>query len=129
MCPILLPLPINTKDEIYNINAIACDKRTWICKSMGNSQFHDMLLTYYGEERLRYIYLIRDCRDVALSFMRTPVGDCHYYTIITKWTNLQRHALHVLSVSEDLVHQVSGFSACVLYYLNLSEVLTTLNVQ
>lgn len=67
MCPILLP--INTKDEIYNINAIACDKRTWICKSMGNSQFHDMSLTYYGEERLRYIYLIRDCHDVALSFM------------------------------------------------------------
>ena len=77
---------------------------------MGNSQFHDMLLTYYGEERLRYIYLVRDCRDVALSFMRTPVGDCHYYAIITKWTNLQRHALHVLSVSEDLVHQASGFS-------------------
>ena len=37
-------------DEIMNINAIACDKRTWICKSMGNSQYHDMLLTYYGEE-------------------------------------------------------------------------------
>jgi len=93
-------------DEIYNINAIACDKRTWICKSMGNSQFHDMLLTFYGEERLRYVYLVRDCRDVALSFMRTPVGDCHFYSIISKWTNLQRHALHVLSVSENLVHQV-----------------------
>mmetsp|Transcript_9087 Transcript_9087/g.19584 ORF Transcript_9087/g.19584 Transcript_9087/m.19584 type:complete len:854 (-) Transcript_9087:175-2736(-) len=93
-------------DEIYNINAIACDKRTWICKSMGTSQWHDMLLLFYGEERLRYIYLVRDCRDVSLSFMRTPVGDCHYYAIIEKWTKLQGHALHVLSVSEDLVYQV-----------------------
>jgi len=93
-------------DEIQNLNAIACDKRTWICKSMGNSQYHDMLLTYYGEERLRYIYLVRDCRDVALSFMKSPVGDCHYYAIISKWTKLQRHALHVLSVSESLVYQV-----------------------
>jgi len=93
-------------DEIMNINAIALDKQTWICKSMGNSKYHDMFLLFYGEERLRYIYLVRDPRDVSLSFMKTPVGDCHYYSIIKKWTNLQGHALHVLSVSEDLVHQV-----------------------
>lgn len=71
-------------DEIMNINAIASDKRTWICKSMGNSKYHDMFLLFYGEERLRYIYLVRDPRDVCLSFMKTPVGDCHYYSIIKK---------------------------------------------
>ena len=43
---------------------------------------------------------------VSMSFMKSPVGDCHYYAIIKKWTKLQSHALHVLSVSEDLVHQV-----------------------
>ena len=89
-----------------NINAIENDKRTWICKSMGNSQFHDMLIMYYGVERLRYVYLVRDPRDVAMSFMKTPVGDCHYYSIAKKWAKLQNHALHVLSTNEDLVHQV-----------------------
>ena len=93
-------------DEIMNINAIENDKRTWICKSMGNSQFHDMLIMYYGVERLRYVYLVRDPRDVAMSFMKTPVGDCHYYSIAKKWAKLQNHALHVLSTNEDLVHQV-----------------------
>jgi len=93
-------------DEIMNINAIENDKRTWICKSMGNSQFHDMFVTFYGVERLRYIYLVRDPRDVAMSFMKTPVGDCHYYSITKKWAKLQNHALHVLSTNEDLVHQV-----------------------
>mmetsp|Transcript_10958 Transcript_10958/g.15370 ORF Transcript_10958/g.15370 Transcript_10958/m.15370 type:complete len:411 (-) Transcript_10958:821-2053(-) len=46
-------------------------KRVWMCKSMGMSVFHDLLLEFYGEQRLRYIYLVRDPRDVAMSFMRT----------------------------------------------------------
>ena len=67
-------------------------KRIWMCKSMGMSQFHDMLLTFYGEERLRYIYLVRDPRDVCLSFQKTPVGDCHPYNISKKWARLQNYA-------------------------------------
>mmetsp|Transcript_21242 Transcript_21242/g.30050 ORF Transcript_21242/g.30050 Transcript_21242/m.30050 type:complete len:428 (-) Transcript_21242:1956-3239(-) len=46
-------------------------KRLWMCKSMGMSMFHDMLNEFYGEKRLRYIYLVRDPRDVAMSFMKT----------------------------------------------------------
>jgi len=46
-------------------------KRVWMCKSMGMSVFHDLLVEYYGEQRLRYIYLVRDPRDVAMSIMRT----------------------------------------------------------
>jgi len=73
---------------------------------MGNSQYQDMLLTFYSEGRLRYIYLVRDPRDVAMSFMKTPVGDCHYYATADKWAKLQNHALRVLSVCEELVQQV-----------------------
>jgi len=76
-------------DFVYNEFASANDKRFWMCKSMGMSTFHPLLLQYYGEHRLRYIYLVRDPRDVAMSFMKTPVGDCHYYPIITKWCGLQ----------------------------------------
>lgn len=50
-------------------------KILWMCKSMGMSMFHDELLEFYGKERLRYLYLVRDPRDVCLSFMKTPVGD------------------------------------------------------
>ena len=95
-------------DEIYNIAAIENDKRTWVCKSMGMSQYYDMLVTFYSEERLRFIYLVRDPRDVGLSFMKTPVGDCHYYAILKKWAKLQNFALKILSadVKEEMVSPV-----------------------
>ena len=73
---------------------------------MGMSQFHDMLLSFYGKERLRYIYLVRDPRDVCLSFMKTPVGDCHPYAIAKKWAKLQNFAARILHEEPDLIHQV-----------------------
>lgn len=68
-------------DEIMDSYTKANGKKMWMCKSMGMSKYHDMLLTFYGKERLRYIFLVRDPRDVTLSFMKTPVGDCHPYAI------------------------------------------------
>eukprot|EP00587_Corethron_hystrix_P002870 CAMPEP_0113315184 /NCGR_PEP_ID=MMETSP0010_2-20120614/10952_1 /TAXON_ID=216773 ORGANISM="Corethron hystrix, Strain 308" /NCGR_SAMPLE_ID=MMETSP0010_2 /ASSEMBLY_ACC=CAM_ASM_000155 /LENGTH=729 /DNA_ID=CAMNT_0000171631 /DNA_START=54 /DNA_END=2243 /DNA_ORIENTATION=+ /assembly_acc=CAM_ASM_000155 len=93
-------------DELYNIYALENDKRTWVCKAMDMSKYHDLLINFYHTDRLRYIYLVRDPRDVALSFMKTPEGDCHYYTIANKWVTLQNYALKILSENEDLVHQV-----------------------
>jgi hypothetical protein len=58
-------------DAIMGFYAKANGKYMWMCKSMGMSSFHDLLLEFYGEKRLRYIYLIRDPRDVAMSFVRT----------------------------------------------------------
>lgn len=73
---------------------------------MGMSQFHDYLLSFYGKERLRYIYLVRDPRDVCNSFMRTPVGDCHPYAISKKWAKLQNYSARILHETPDLIHQV-----------------------
>jgi calcium/calmodulin-dependent protein kinase I len=58
-------------DAVMNFFTKANGKRVWMCKSMGMSIFHDLLLDFYGEKRLRYIYLVRDPRDVAMSFMKT----------------------------------------------------------
>lgn len=81
-------------------------KHTWICKSMGMSQHHDLLLEFYGSKRLRYIYLVRDPRDVAMSFMKTPVGDCHWHAIATKWTKLQQFGLRILNDCPELVYKL-----------------------
>jgi serine/threonine protein kinase len=58
-------------DSIMNYFTKATGKKIWMCKSMSMSKFHDLLLEFYGEKRLRYIYLVRDPRDVAMSFMKT----------------------------------------------------------
>ena len=44
--------------------------------------------------------------DVCLSFMKTPVGDCHPYPIVTKWCKLQNVAMQILETDPDLIHQV-----------------------
>jgi len=93
-------------DAIMEYYTQSNGKRTWICKSMGMSKFHDLLIEFYGESRLRYIYLVRDPRDVAMSFMKTPVGDCHYYAITSKWTQLQKCALKIVDECPQLVHQI-----------------------
>ncbi|KAL7545138.1 hypothetical protein ACHAWF_008492 [Thalassiosira exigua] len=93
-------------DTIMNVMAKANGKTIWMCKSMGVSQFHDLLLSFYGKERLRYIYLVRDPRDVCLSFMKSPVGDCHPYVIAEKWAKLQNFAARILHETPDLIHQV-----------------------
>jgi len=93
-------------DTIYNMNAAANGKRTWICKSMGMSRYHDILMSFYGVDRLRYIYLVRDPRDVAMSFKKTPVGDCHYYTIVDKWCQNQVSVSHIVKERPELVLEI-----------------------
>jgi calcium/calmodulin-dependent protein kinase I len=92
-------------DYVYNTAATENDKRTWMCKSMGMSKYHDLLYLYYGK-RLRYVYLVRDPRDVAMSFMKTPVGDCHYHAIVTKWVALQKLANAIQRAQPNIVHEL-----------------------
>ena len=94
-------------DYCYSSYAQENDKRTYMCKSMGMSKYHPQLLEFFGENRVRYVYLVRDPRDVALSFTKTPVGDCHLYPIITKWCRLQDQVIPIIVNTPELVHRVS----------------------
>ena len=67
---------------------------------MGNSQWHDMLLTFYGEERLRYIYLVRDPRDGELTLNMLLVS-YDLTTDIQRLCVLPPPSVHVL-------HEVAG---------------------
>lgn len=90
-------------DSLMDFFADANGKELWMCKSMGMSAYHTSLLKFYGERRLRYIYLVRDPRDVAMSFMKTPVGDKHYYAIVKKWAKLQKQAIAILHDTPDII--------------------------
>ena len=82
-------------DALMNVFTERNGKHTWICKSMGYAKFHAELLEHYGPS-LRYVYLHRDPRDVAMSFSAAVVGDSHYYSIIMAWRELQSHCLRIL---------------------------------
>ena len=59
-------------EAVMDIYAESNDCQTWICKSMTMSFHHQELLKHFGD-RLKYIYLYRDPRDVCLSFRKVCI--------------------------------------------------------
>ncbi|MCX7636320.1 MAG: sulfotransferase [Cyclobacteriaceae bacterium] len=86
--------------RIYEKKAAIKGARYWCCKSMES--------IYYVKElevsgiRPFYIYLYRDGRDVALSFMKAVVGPKHIYHLAQKWLTEQELSLQLKEqVAED----------------------------
>lgn len=79
--------------NIYEFLAMQCGARYWCCKSMGNMYFSDALEKV--SPNLKYIYLYRDGRDVALSFQKAIVGEKHNYHIAKQWHADQQACLRL----------------------------------
>jgi hypothetical protein len=90
---------------VMDLYAEANGKSKWLCKSMTNIRYAKELEAYFGDPK--YIYLYRDGRDVALSFMKAVIGDKHPYMIAHKWAELQR-----LCLSERAQAPERVFSLC-----------------
>lgn len=77
--------------EIFRLiyEAIAKSKHAqyWCCKSMQNL-FYSQAMEAFGLN-LKYIFLYRDGRDVALSFKKAIVGDKHVYHLAKQWKQEQ----------------------------------------
>lgn len=86
--------------------AEAQNASAWICKSMQNIRWADQLDSYFPNPK--YVYLYRDPRDVALSFMKAVIGDKHPYFIAQQWAELQRLCLAEL----DKLGTKHVFSVC-----------------
>ncbi|MBR9997646.1 MAG: sulfotransferase, partial [Cyclobacteriaceae bacterium] len=69
--------------KIYEINALSHGATYWFNKSMQNVYF---LEDFAAKGFFPYlIHLVRDGRDVALSFKNAIVGDKHIYHLAKKW--------------------------------------------
>ena len=112
------------RQDLYAVMAAIYDtlrdtwgKEAWVCKSLANVKYADKLADRFDDAK--FIYLYRDGRDVALSFMKAPSeGEKHYYNIALDWNKAQQQALRLrdkvgpsrfLSVSyEDLTGDEAG---------------------
>lgn len=72
---------------IYEAVAKSKHAQYWCCKSMQNL-FYSQAMEQYGLD-LKYIFLYRDGRDVALSFKKAIVGDKHVYHLAKQWKQEQ----------------------------------------
>jgi hypothetical protein len=73
---------------IYEQAAISKNARYWCCKSMANVHYADELEKH--NPGLKYIYLYRDGRDVAVSFKKAIVGEKHIYHLAQQWAHDQQ---------------------------------------
>ncbi|MDN5215192.1 sulfotransferase [Fulvivirgaceae bacterium BMA12] len=80
---------------IYELKAEKFGKQFWCCKSMPNFR-------YFKELELSgiqpfYLHLVRDGRDVAASFKKTPIGEKHVYHLARQWKKDQQASDRILS--------------------------------
>lgn len=68
---------------VYESVARSKNAKYWCCKSMANVHYASELEKY--SPKLKYIYLYRDGRDVALSFKKAIVGEKHIYHLAQQW--------------------------------------------
>ena len=73
---------------LYTTNAIKENKnKFWCCKSLFNLKFYN--LKEFKSLNPIYIYIYRDCRDVASSFKNASIGDKHIYFLAKQWQSDQ----------------------------------------
>ena len=68
---------------IYEQVAMHKKSKYWCCKSMANVHYASELDAHSPD--LKYIYLYRDGRDVAVSFKKAIVGEKHIYHLANQW--------------------------------------------
>jgi len=85
--------------RVYEQKAMHDHAEYWCCKSMES-------VYYYRELEASniapfYIHIFRDGRDVALSFMKAPVGPKHVYFLADKWKKEQELSLQLHKLVGD----------------------------
>ena len=96
--------------RIYDSAAASSSCRVWVCKSLENVKFMPQL--HEADPDLLFVHIIRDGRDVALSFQSAPIGPKHPLVTARRWIEDQSmvdrfradHDASVISIRyEDLV--------------------------
>lgn len=78
---------------VYDEMAIAHQASAWMCKSMANVHYSDVMEAN-GIHPV-YLYLFRDGRDVACSFKKAIVGEKHVWHIAKQWKDDQEACLEL----------------------------------
>lgn len=85
---------------VYEQAAIAKQANYWCCKSMTNVHYAEELEAH--SPQIKYIYLYRDGRDVAVSFKKAIVGEKHIYHLAKQWEHDQAACIKLAErIGED----------------------------
>jgi len=92
------------QQALYDEYADTVDATYWLSKDPGMWDYLDRAFERYDD--LKVVYLVRDPRDVVLSFKTSNVGDYHPYFNAKRWQKEQKLGLELLDEHPEQVHRI-----------------------
>jgi len=94
----------HTMIAVYDAVAESMGKSGWVCKDNALFDFAPEIIDSFPDAK--FVYLVRDGRDVALSFITAPSGPCSITDALRLWLREQEQSLRVMSLYPDNVVQI-----------------------
>jgi len=94
-----VPSYLTVQESLYGEYVRETDTERWVSKDPGLWHYLDEVLSYYDDPK--FVYLVRDARDVVLSFKRSNVGEYHPYNTSRRWREEQSAGLALLDALDD----------------------------
>mgnify|MGYP001608169893 CR=1 FL=1 len=85
---------------VYNQYLEHTNKKRWACKSTFMIDRVDEILQYYPDAK--FIYMVRDGRDVAVSAKKSIFNDYHVYYTANRWKSEQQQGIKLLNALPPL---------------------------
>jgi hypothetical protein len=92
----------DVQKSLYNVYADEEGCSAWASKYPALWDCLDEVFDYY--EKPKFVYLVRDARDVVLSFKTSNVGKYHPYFNAKRWQDEQSKGVELLEKYGDSVH-------------------------
>lgn len=94
----------DVQDALYSVYAAEEGSSGWVSKYPALWDCLEDAFSYYDDPRI--VYLVRDARDVVLSFKRSNVGRYHPYYNAQRWQEEQARGVELVENHPDAVHTV-----------------------
>ncbi|MEM7231068.1 MAG: sulfotransferase [Planctomycetota bacterium] len=91
-------------DAVYSARATSEGKSSWFAKE--NNLFDYAYPIDHALDDVRFVYLVRDGRDVACSMRKMPGANTSTWLLAEQWADEQRKCLNVLTDLPDRCHLV-----------------------
>lgn len=99
------PSFLSVQSALYQEACSVEGTSVWASKSPGHWRCIEEALEFYDD--LKIVYLVRDARDVVLSFKHSNIELFHPYLSGKRWTEEQENGLELLNrLSDDSIHLV-----------------------
>ena len=93
---------LDLQNSLYTVYAEEEDCSAWASKYPALWDCLDEIFDYY--ENPKFVYLVRDVRDVVLSFKTSNVGRYHPYFNAKRWYDEQKRGVELLEKHSNSVH-------------------------